>query len=55
MRKLVVVVLFGLGTCLVASASASLAEVPEIDPASGASVLALIAAAVIAYRARRKD
>jgi hypothetical protein len=42
--------LLGVGACVVASASG----VPEIDPGSGASALALIAAAILVYRGRRK-
>jgi len=41
--------LIGIGACVVASAA-----VPEIDPGSGASALALIAAAIVVYRGRRK-
>ena len=50
MKKLVTLVLFGIGASVVASAAE-----PEIDPGSGANALALIAAAVIVFRGRRKN
>jgi hypothetical protein len=50
LNKLVAVGLFVLGASVVASAA-----VPEIDPGSGANALALIAAAVIVFRGRRKN
>jgi hypothetical protein len=51
MKILTAVVLFTIGVAAVASASA----VPEIDPASGASAIALLSGALILMRGRRKQ
>jgi hypothetical protein len=48
MRTLTALILLAIG-----SSVAAFAAVPEIDPASGASALALIACAVVVIRARR--
>jgi len=48
MNRIVALVLLGIG-----SGVAALAAVPEIDPASGASALALLAGAVVVMRGRR--
>ena len=50
MRKLIAVVLFIAGSSAVAMA----APIPEIDPASGASALALIAGGLLILRSSRK-
>ena len=50
LRTLATLALLCLGASVVASAA-----VPEIDPGSGANALALIAAAVIVFRGRRKN
>jgi len=52
MRKFAAVVLFCLGACVAASATA---PTPEIDPVSGANALALIGGAIIVYRGRRRN
>ncbi len=49
MNKLAVVALLAIGTSV-----SLLASVPEIDPASGGSALALLAAAAVMIRGRRK-
>lgn len=51
MNKIVALVLLGIG----AGAAAMAAVVPEIDPATGASALALLAGAVVLIRGRRKQ
>jgi len=51
MKKLTALVLFGIGV----SVSAYGATVPEIDPASGASALALLGGALVMIRSRRKQ
>jgi hypothetical protein len=48
-KRLIVVALLGLGSALLASAA-----VPEIDPGSGANALALVAAAILIVRGRRR-
>jgi len=50
MNKIIVLVLFAIGSGVAASA----VSVPEIDPASGASALALLAGAVVLVRGRRR-
>jgi len=50
MNKIAALILFGLGAGIAASASV----VPEIDPASGASALALLAGTVVLIRGRRR-
>jgi hypothetical protein len=52
MQKLMVLVLFVVGSSAVAMASNRI--VPEIDPASGASALALIAGGLLILRSCRK-
>jgi hypothetical protein len=49
MNKIVALVFFAIG-----SSVAAMATVPEIDPASGASALALLAGAVVLVRGRRR-
>lgn len=49
MQKIAGMLLLIAGVCCVASAT-----VPEIDPASGGSALALIAGAMLVIRSRRK-
>jgi len=49
MNKIIVLVLFAIGSGVAATAA-----VPEIDPASGASALALLAGAVVLVRGRRR-
>jgi hypothetical protein len=51
MQRLFTIVLFAIG----ASVAAMAASVPEIDPASGASALALLAGSVLMIRGRRKN
>lgn len=51
MRKLIAVMLFGLGLQSLAGAAI---QTPEIDPASGASAIALLAGAVVLLRGRRR-
>jgi hypothetical protein len=51
MHKLIAVVLLLVGASVVAMAVPS---TPEIDPASGANALALIAGALVILRSRRK-
>lgn len=51
MNKIVALVFFAIGTGVAATA----AVVPEIDPASGASALALLAGAVVLIRGRRRQ
>jgi hypothetical protein len=50
MNKIVALVLLGIGASVAAMAIAT----PEIDPASGASALALLAGAVAVIRGRRR-
>jgi hypothetical protein len=49
MHKLIAVALLLVGASVVA-----MAEVPEIDPASGGNALALIAGSLVILRSRRK-
>jgi|HubBroStandDraft_6_1064221.scaffolds.fasta_scaffold778062_3 hypothetical protein len=49
MNRILVLALFAIGTGISATAS-----VPEIDPASGASALALLAGAVVMIRGHRR-
>lgn len=49
MNKIAALILLGIGAGVAASAA-----VPEIDPASGASALALLAGAIVLIRGRRK-
>jgi len=49
LKTLIALVLFSIGGGIAASASVT----PEIDPASGASALALLAACVVVIRGRR--
>ncbi len=51
MNKIVALVLFGIGAGVAAMAGPG---VPEIDPASGASALALLAGTVVLIRGRRR-
>jgi hypothetical protein len=51
MQKLVALVLLAVGASVVLSAGSN---VPEIDPASGANALALIAGALVILRSRSK-
>jgi len=53
MKILSAVVLFTLG--VVGIASAAVVASPEIDPASGASAIALLSGALILIRGRRKQ
>jgi hypothetical protein len=55
MQKLIVMVLLGIGMSGMAFAVATPAPVPEIDPASGMSALALLGGAVLMLRGRRKS
>ena len=48
MRRVVTLVLFGIG-----SSAAALAVVPEIDPASAGSAVALLAGTILILRGRR--
>ena len=48
MQKILAVVLLGIGV-----SAAALAAVPEIDPASGGSALALLAGTLLVIRGRR--
>ena len=48
MKKLFVLALFVIGSTVVASAA-----VPELDPASGGSALALVAGGLLMLRTRR--
>ena len=50
MNKLVALVLLGIG----AGVAAMAVPTPEIDPASGASALALLAGTVVMIRGRRR-
>ena len=50
MKKVVCIVLFGIGL----SMSAMATPVPEIDPASGISAIALLSGALVMIRGRRK-
>jgi hypothetical protein len=52
LRTTLVLVLFGIGMQCVGLATAA---VPEIDPASGASAIALLAGAILVIRGRRKS
>ena len=52
MRKPLALILLGLG--VLATASAVTVEAPEIDAASGANALALLAGAVLLVRGRRR-
>jgi LPXTG-motif cell wall-anchored protein len=51
MAKFAGLALFLIGTAGIAAAS----PVPEIDPASGVSALALLSGALLVFRARRKN
>ena len=51
MRATLVLVLFGIGMQCVGLATAA---VPEIDPASGSSAIALLAGAILMIRGRRR-
>jgi hypothetical protein len=51
MNKIVSLVLLGIGATVAASAAVT---VPEIDPASGASAVALLSGVVMVIRGRRK-
>ena len=51
MRKLAALFLLGIGASVLACA---LPPVPEIDPGTGASALALLGGALLVYRGRRK-
>jgi len=51
MNKVFALVLLGIGTGFAAMAAPG---APEIDPASGASALALLAGAVVVIRGRRR-
>jgi len=50
MNRIVALLLLGIGFCI---ASPAPPGVPEINPASGASALALLAGAVVVMRGRR--
>lgn len=50
MRKVVSFILLGIGASMVAGAA-----VPEINPASGGSALALLAGAILMIRGRRRS
>jgi hypothetical protein len=50
MRKVLAIVLFGIGSSVAAMATA----VPEIDPASAGSALTLLAGTILIFRGRRK-
>jgi hypothetical protein len=50
MQKLLTLALLVMGT---STTLLAFAQVPEIDPASGGSALALLAGAVLVFRARR--
>ncbi len=50
MRKIIALMLLGIGSSVAALANF---PSPEIDPASGASALALLAGAVVVIRGRR--
>ncbi len=50
MKKIVALVLLGIG-----SGIAAMAAVPEIDPASSGSAIALLAGAVLVIRGRRRS
>jgi len=50
MNRVIALVLFGIGASLAGMAAA----VPEIDPASGASALALLAGTLVVIRGRRR-
>ena len=50
LNKIAALILFGIGTGVGAMASTT----PEIDPASGASALALLAGAVVVIRGTRR-
>ncbi|HLK17576.1 MAG TPA: hypothetical protein VKT81_01435 [Bryobacteraceae bacterium] len=52
MTKLIAFGLLLIGTAAVVSATPA---VPEIDPASGVSALALLSGALLVFRARRKN
>jgi hypothetical protein len=52
-RKLAALILLGIG--LQALCAAAVIDSPEIDPASGASALALLTGAVALIRGRRKS
>jgi ABC-type anion transport system duplicated permease subunit len=49
MRKVLALALFGIGSGVVA-----MAAVPEIDPASAGSAVALLAGTILIFRGRRK-
>ena len=51
MKNLFAVTLLGIGTGIAAMAATA---VPEVDPASGASALALLAGAIVVIRGRRR-
>lgn len=51
MARIFSVVLFGIGASVAAMA---VTTVPEIDPASGASAVALLAGVAVVIRGRRK-
>jgi hypothetical protein len=53
LKKLLALALLCVGASVLASAQVQ--GVPEIDPASGASAIALIAGALIVIRGRRKN
>ena len=58
MRKFVrtlVPLVLGLMLLILGSTAVAWASVPEIDPSSGVSALALLAGAVLVIRARRKN
>jgi hypothetical protein len=50
MRKILALVLLGIG-----SGAVAMAAVPEIDPASAGSALALLAGVVVMVRGRRRN
>jgi hypothetical protein len=52
MTKAVVIVLMGIGVS--AALLAAVAPAPEVDPASGASALALVGGILLVWRGRRK-
>jgi hypothetical protein len=51
MRKVLGLVLMGIGSGVAATA----AIVPEIDPASAGSAIALLAGAILIFRGRRRN
>lgn len=50
MRKIIALALFGIGSAFAAGAT----QLPEVDPASAGSALALLAGTIVLIRGRRR-